>query len=249
MSNHDALFAIIAGQELLTAQTNALIAQKEQIEAALRSVYGSSPRIYYAGSFGKGTMISAAFDLDIVIYFPSTVTTPVKDIYNHACKTLRGKGYTVNQKNVSLRLPYNAGYHIDVVPGRAQDTTYYNATLYKNEEDTTMQTSIKKHIDSVKPVRNTVKLMKLWRIRQSIPWETFALEQTVIRALTGKDKDNMERNLLNVFAFMRDNIETVSLVDPANSNNLIEMSASTRQTLKRGAVNAIAARLWSDIIW
>lgn len=249
MSNNDFLWGIISKQELSLAQKNALTTQKEQIEVALRSVYGWGPKIYYAGSFGKGTMISAAFDLDIVIYFPSTETTSVKDIYKHVGQTLKNKGYVVKEKNVALRLPYDKGYHIDVVPGRAQDETYYHATLYKNEDNTTMQTSIKKHIDSVQPVKNTIKLMKLWRVRQGVSWETFALEQTVIRALIGKDKDNMERNLLNVFVFIRDNIATVSLIDPANSNNKIEIPYSVKTELKKEAIKAFDASLWSDVLW
>jgi len=134
-----------------------------------------------------------------------------------------------------------------VVPGRAQDATFYYSTLYKNGENSTMQTSLKKHIDTVQPVKGTTRLMKLWKVRKTLEWETFALDQTVVRALEGKPKDNYETNLINVLTFVRDKIENVRLLDPANSNNEIEMSNNVRRSLKSAAIDAIAAQYWSDI--
>jgi hypothetical protein len=119
--------------------------------------------------------------------------------------------YRVNPKTVSLQLPYKGGFHIDVVPGRAQDNTYHYASLYKNGENSTMQTSIKIHIDSVRDSRNIIKLMKLWRFLHSLEWETFALEQTVLRALKGQRKDDYERCLIKVFEFIQNNILTIRL--------------------------------------
>jgi hypothetical protein len=111
-----------------------------------------------------------------------------------------------------------------------------------------MQTSIKKHIDTVQPVRNTIRLVKLWRLRQNISWETFALEQTVIRALNGLNKDDFAKNMMNVFTFIRDKIESVSIIDPANSNNEIVIPANTRLLLKEKATNAMQAPYWTQII-
>ncbi|SRR5260221_4340876 len=111
-----------------------------------------------------------------------------------------------------------------------------------------MQTSIKKHIDTVQPVRETIRLIKLWRLRQNIAWETFALEQTVVRALNGLNKDDFAKNMMNVFTFIQDNIERVSIIDPANSNNEIAIPADTRLSLKEKATSAIQAQYWSQIV-
>ncbi len=248
MTGHEYLQNILSRQELGESQLNQLRELRDQIEGVLRAAYGSAPRFYYAGSYGKKTMIKDAYDLDIVIYFPSTINSTVKVIYNAVLQTLVDNRYTAQPKTVAIRLPYRGGFHIDVVPGRAQDETYYYATLYKNGEDTTMQTSIKKHIDTVQPVRNTIRLVKLWRLRQNISWETFALEQTVIRALNGLNKDDFAKNMMNVFTFIRDKIESVSIIDPANSNNEIVIPANTRLLLKEKATNAMQAPYWTQII-
>ncbi len=40
--------------------------------------------------------------------------------------------------------------HIDVVPGRALDAQYYEANLHRTDTGTTLKTSLKKHIDTVR---------------------------------------------------------------------------------------------------
>ncbi len=249
MSNHDYLLDIISKQALSTAEDTALINLRVQIERVLRAQYGTGPKIYYAGSYGKKTLIKDNYDLDILIYFPPEVTATLKEIYSSVLNTLTNANYIVKKKNVALRLPYEGGFSIDVVPGKAQDNTYYWATLYKSEADTTQQTSIKKHIDFIKPVRNTIKLMKVWRLRKGIDWKTFAMEITIARALSGLSKGNYETNLINVFKYVRDNIQTIKIVDPANTNNEIYVSSSNRMLLKNAATDALAATYWSDIIW
>ena len=54
----------------------------------------------------------------------------------------------------------------------------------------TLQTSLKVHIDMVRKtgIRDTVKLMKLWRFRRRLYWSTLALEIAVAQALQGRDK-------------------------------------------------------------
>lgn len=249
MTNHDYLLSVINNQALPSTEDTALRNLRAEIEGVLRAQYGNGPRIYYAGSYGKRTLIKENYDLDILIYFPPETTATLKEIYFSVLNTLTASNYIVKNKNVALRLPYQGGFSIDVVPGKAQDNTYYWATLYKSEVDTTQQTSIKKHIDFIKPVRNTIKLMKVWRLRQSIDWKTFAMEITVARALSGLNKGNYETNLMNVFKYIRDNIQTIKIVDPANSNNEISISSIDRMLLKDAAEDAIAATYWSDIIW
>lgn len=249
MTNHDYLLSVINGQALSTAEDTALRTLRTEIEVVLRAQYGTGPRIYYAGSYGKKTLIKDNYDLDILIYFPPETSATLKEIYFSVFNTLTIANYIVKKKNVALRLPYEGGFSIDVVPGKAQDNAYYWATLYKSEADTTQQTSIKKHIDFIKLVRNTIKLMKVWRLRQNIDWKTFAMEITVARALSGLNKANYETNLINVFKYIRDNIQTMKIVDPANTNNEIYLSSTDRLLLQDAAEDAIAATYWSDIIW
>ncbi len=198
MTGHQYLQNILIGQDLGENELNQLRSLREEIEGVLRDTFGSEPRFYYAGSYGKKTMIKEAYDLDIVMYFPSTVNYSVKDIYISVLRTLVNKKYPVHPKTVAIRIPSQGGFHIDVVPGKAQDVTYYYATLYKNGEYTTM---------------------------------------------------DLAKSTWNVFIFIRDNIERVRLIDPANSNNEIAMPTNTRLLLKAKATSATQAQNWGQIIW
>jgi len=236
---------------MLQEDMNKLQNARVGIETQLRIVYGSTPRIYYGGSYGKKTLIRASFDLDIVIYFPSTDYRSLSTIYNSVHQTLREANYFVNPKNVALRLPYQDGFHIDVVPGRAQDEIFYYATLYKNEEGSTRQTSIKIHIDNVRQsnAREIIKLMKLWRLRHTLDWMSFAIELTVIRALAGQAVYDYGDAMTKVLQFIYNNILTVRLVDPANSNNILEMPLYLRMILQNQAHISLNSTYWKDIVW
>lgn len=253
MTPHNYLLSVLKRQ-YLDDEDDAVITMRklrQQIEQDLRAVYGSYPRFYYAGSYGKRTMIRASFDLDIVIYFPSTERSSLRDIYNSVHITLLKAGYRVNPKTVSLQLPYEGGFHIDVVPGRAQNNNYRYATLYKNGEDSTMQTSLKVHIETIRDsgTRPIIKLLKLWKICHSLDWKTFALEQTVIQALKGQHKSDYAVCLTKVFEFIRDNILNIRIVDPANSNNIIEVPNYMRLLLRQKAVNSLNANYWHSVVW
>lgn len=220
------------------------------LELTLRGKYGASPRIYYGGSFGKDTMIRASYDLDIIVYFPHTNATPVRDLYAGVYNTLKNSGLIVQPKTVAIRLPYEGGFHIDVVPGKAQDATFRYATLYKNP-GSTLQTSLKVHIEAVRRsgMRDMVRLIKLWRVRQGLSWETFALEIAVVRALAGKPITDYSTSTIAVWQFIQSSLARARLVDPANTNNEIAMSGADRASVIRAASASLAAKTWQEVIW
>lgn len=253
MTGDEYLQRLLRQQAMTTATLDSMRSTRETIEQKLRGVYGSGARIYYAGSYAKGTMISAYHDLDIVLYFPSTTTDTLKSLYWGVHNTLASAGLKVQQKNVAIRLPYRNGFYVDVVPGRAQDSTFYNASLYKSETDTWFQTSIKAHIDAVKNsgVRDVIKLVKLWNVRHNLHVRSIAMELLTIRALTGYSGGGLDNRLLHVLTFIRDNIASIRLVDPANSNNIISdlIPAGTKSTIRNQAASSLTQRMWRHIVW
>jgi len=251
MSGHEYLEKILSGQAVPSASITDMQNQRDAIEKCLRKAYGSTPKVYYAGSYGKDTMIRAAYDLDIVIYFPSGTTT-LKEIYWSAFNTLQNSGYIVKQKDVAIRLPYNAGYHIDVVPGRYIDDAVY-ANLYRSKTETSLKTSIKVHIDTIKNsgLRGTIKLVKLWSVLHNLGVRSFALELLTIRALQGQNLSGYDNKLAAVLRFLRDNIQTIRFVDPANSNNVISELIPTemKSAMAAQAKASIDAQYWSQVVW
>lgn len=248
--SHDYLRQVLQGQQVPAAEARVLQSTRADLEARLRSKYGASPRIYYGGSYGKNTMIRASYDLDIIVYFPPTDATPVKDLYGGVYNALKNSGLIVQPKTVAIRLPYQDGFHIDVVPGRAQDGTFRYATLYKNP-GSTLQTSLKVHIEAVsRPgMQDMVRLLKLWRLRHQLPWETFALEIVVTRALAGKAITDYAASTIAVWKFIESSLTGARLVDPANTNNEIAMTGNDRAIVVRAASRSLAAKTWGEVIW
>ena len=250
MTPHGYLINVLNKQKLQDSDLTPLQNAREDIERKLRQYIGWSPRFYYGGSYGKRTMIKASYDLDIAAYFPMDDGRPIRDIYNLVHQALLNSGFLVHPKTVALNIPYsNHGFYIDVVPARARDLECRDATLYKNGHDSYMKTSLKVHIESVRPYREIIKLMKLWKVRHGISCKTFVIEQLVRRAIGNQLITDYSDAMKRVLEFIANNIKIVRLVDPANSNNIIDLEGSTRNILQAKASISIQQRYWEYIVW
>lgn len=252
MSNDNYLRDIAAAQVLSAVELNALRSMRDTIEGQLRAGLQGTPRFYYGGSFGKNTMVKARYDLDIVVYWPSTATYTIKSIYDGVGDVLKRNWKYVNSKTVAWELPFDSGFHIDVVPGRALDPQYYEANLHRVDKGTTLKTSLKKHIDTVRGSGrlDAVRLMKLWRIRNNVPFKkSFALEVMTLEGCKGKQVGALEQELLGAYKYIRDNIRTCNVSDPANGSNSLtdDLDAPSRYSIEQAAQAAIDARLWSQV--
>lgn len=225
-------------QEILKSQTlasdgpelKALQKHRETVESLLRKHFSdSSPTIRYGGSKAKGTMIREAYDLDIICYFPHDDTAAgdtLENIYNNVQKAL-SKEYLVEPKPSALRLKdssmQNKGvdFHIDVVPGRYTDDTKSDVFLYRaSGEKKRLKTNLEIHIEQVKDsgLTDAIRLLKLWRIRNSMSVKHFALELLTIDLLKNKKSLGLSEQLKHVWKEMRDNIDGIYIKDPANPN-------------------------------
>jgi hypothetical protein len=251
MNNNQYLLDILRQQSLSAAELDGLRNLREQIEAQLAVLEGG-PRFYFGGSFGKKTMIRELYDLDLVMYWPNSATYSINGIYDAVGKILKKHWKFVNSKTVAWELPFQGGFHIDIVPGRALDAQYYEANLHRTDTGTTLKTSLKKHIDIVRGSgrADAIRLMKLWKVRKRVPFKkSFALELMTIEGCKGKSATELESQLLGSFAYIRDNIRTCNIVDPANSNNSLsdDLDASARTAIQNAAKAAIDAQYWSQV--
>ncbi len=62
------------------------------------------------------------------------------------------------------------------------------------------------HIDNVREVRDVIKLMKLWKRRQSLDWQTFALGHTVVRALKNQNTTDLGQCLEKVLVYIKSSV-------------------------------------------
>jgi len=252
MANQEYLQSLLNAQDLTGAELSALRNLRDTIEQQLRTDLARVERVYYAGSFGKKTMIREQYDLDIVVYWGKDCGYTLKDIYNSVGTVLRKHWKLVNSKTVAWELPFQGGFHIDVVPGRAIDNSFKYSNLYRSDKDSSLQTSIKAHIDTVRNSGrcDVIRLMKLWRKRKNVPFKkSLALELITIDGCAGKLTSDLEGQLLAAFRYIRDNVLKVRLADPANSNNIVseEISAIKKLLIQNAAQAAINAKYWTEV--
>lgn len=239
---------LLNSQLLAEEQTKKLSDHKEEVEGYLREKFGEEPVIRYAGSKAKGTMIAENYDLDIVSYFPHNKNMTLKEIYDSVQKMLSSK-YAIEPKASAIRIKridndVETDYHIDVVPGKFVDGNKGDAFLYvAYGEKERMQTNIDTHIAYVKDsgCQDIIKLMKLWKERNHIPFKTFVLEIAVVETLRGSDKKDVSGALRKVFNYISDEIESARLLDPANSNNIVSevISSGDKSIIASGAAKAL----------
>ena len=258
------LQGLLASQELSPDQEQTLQAHKKEVTDFLRTEFGSTPIIKYAGSREKGTMIAERYDLDIVSYFPSTDTRSLKEIREDVSNHLKKK-YLIRPKTSAERITNVRdstapnGYHIDVVPGRFIEGTKDVFLHVAYGEKERMQTNLKVHIDHIVnsgcvPV---IRIVKLWACRNDVPIKTFVLELFVVRTLSGsRDKGNLTESFRTVMEALKDDYGSTQLVDPANSNNIVSQmvdpaeevmvaQAAEEASEKIGSSDDIAS--WKDV--
>ncbi|MDD5079722.1 MAG: nucleotidyltransferase domain-containing protein [Candidatus Omnitrophica bacterium] len=228
-------------QDLLKSQTptsgmlDDLASSRGEVEGFLREKFGDSPKIRYAGSKAKGTMIKENYDLDIICYFPRDCGSEIEEIYKDVYKKLQEK-YSITPKTTALRVQKIANdksqidYHIDVVPGRFVDEKEQDAFLYQAQGKVKwIKTNLDTHIRFFKESGcvEVIKLAKIWNIRDNVNLKTFMLELLVVKCLSGsRSKSDLEISFKKVLECMGDEIIKIRLEDPANTNNIVSDNCS-----------------------
>ena len=252
-------------EEILESQTldpegqeiKKLRSRRDEVDKLLRKKFEkSSPTIRYGGSKAKGTMILEAYDLDVICYFDhedKEAGETLQEIYENVEKALNDD-YLVTRKPSALRLKsrnvnqWAADFHIDVVPGRFIDGNQGDVFLYRSSgEKGRQKTNLDVHISHVKDsgVTAAIRMMKLWRARNSLSVRHFILELLTIELLKGKKDSKLADQLKHVWIELRDNVENIQVEDPANptGNDLSELFNSAI----KHELSSIAARTLETI--
>ncbi len=228
MSGNDYLEALLESQRLdeSSEEWAQLDAEAVKIEAILREAFPNSRLTFtHGGSRAKRTMIREDYDLDEVAYFEHDATEPgatLKEIYDSVASVL-SEHYTVRRKRSALRLRTKDGktLWIDVVPGRYVDNTFTDVFIHQNEGDKErLKTNIETHIRHVRDSGCTdiIMLGKLWRTRNGLrrDLKTFPLELMVIEVLSADNSGDTEDRFERVLTAFADDIDSISIEDPAN---------------------------------
>lgn len=222
--------------------------KRDTIKDSLKERFGEnlySP--FNSGSFAKHTAINIKFDFDLMAPFKRNAFSTLKEmyeiVYDFLCEKFNGEAHVRKQK-VSIGMEFfpdvdGEVVNIDIVPGRELNQGQYeedeklNLYVYSQfgklaQGSDYIRSNVRKQVDHIRQsgddrtsVRNIIRLLKVWKkhTNQNYP-KSFFIELIVIKAF---DKLTIEGDLWNklrlVLEFIKDNIESISLPDPGNTNN------------------------------
>ncbi|MFN4314354.1 MAG: nucleotidyltransferase domain-containing protein [Chitinophagaceae bacterium] len=226
-------------------------AKRDEVREDMKERYkGRIYRIIHSGSYKKGTAVNIKFDMDIVIPFKKnedTLENLYNDLYDYFDKEYRNKDnslLSVKKQKVAIGLEFWVDGHtldLDIVPGREIDdyeedgdlNLYVNEQMGSFKKSSYIKTNIQKQIDHIRDTseaRDVIKELKVWKRRNNGQIKSFVIELISIKALDGYKGDNDPWSKLKyVLEYIRDNIKTVSLVDPGNSNNIVSETLESYQ--------------------
>ncbi|HWY12131.1 MAG TPA: nucleotidyltransferase [Bacteroidia bacterium] len=226
---------------------NKYIKKRDEVKEGLDKKYSqkkvSSP--INSGSYAKHDAINTKFDIDLCIPFQydafTTLEEMADDVFNFFSKEykdLQLVQYEIRKQRVSIGLTFLIDGDIikmDIVPGRELSKGDYEKTKNLNlyvrakldKPATTTQTNIQAHIDHIKEKndeRQIIRLLKIWKTHHNSDIKSFFVELIIIRAFednAGKVPSELWEKLNLALEFIRDKVTSISLKDPANSNNIV----------------------------
>lgn len=252
LSNEDFLHQILEDQKLDANQIENLKNQRDAIVGELVEEIGGNPIRIDAGSYAKGTMIRASYDLDIVLYWPTNFNYSPKNLYIEVGGVLQSKGRNPRSKKVGWEIPFPGNFHIDVIPGKTILKKQNYAYLFNSDTEGRFQTNVKKQVNYVKRSNrhDVIKLMKLWKIRKDVPIKTFILENMIIEGCKDITRSILEHQLIGAFKHLSEEIVETKIFDPSNINNLIsnDITDEEKHRIKILADQAINAPYWREVL-
>ncbi len=221
------------------------IAKKEEVKNAIETKYGnmlaSAP--INSGSHAKKDGINVSFDLDVCVPFKRNSFATLEEMKHDVCNFLLYEYKpsdsdlrNVRNQKVSIGLDFKIGVDdlkMDIVPGRelnvGEYTNTYDINLFResNQQKSHIKTNIKKHIDLVKgksPERQIIMLLKIWKHYRNKDISSFFLELLVMESFDTNGfniPNGLGKKLKMVVEFIVQNILSIRLADPANSNNIV----------------------------
>ncbi|MCI4669962.1 MAG: nucleotidyltransferase [Bacteroidia bacterium] len=225
-----------------------------EIEKALKEEFGSAMyKVINSGSYKKFTDINDPFDLDIIIPFKKnrffTLSSMYEEVRNSLSSFVNKNGGEIRSQRVSIGMTfYQNGQHIkiDVVPGREFNQNRYweegslnlyvrNVGSIKSNLEMQLKT-IRSAAANDQNIRNIIRLLKIWKSQRNIKLKSFMIELLVIRAFNHSSiRGSLWKQLEGTLAYIRNNIEGISLKDPGNSSNIVSdnISASDKLSISR----------------
>jgi hypothetical protein len=208
-------------------------------------------RTFISGSYAKETAVKGRADIDIFISLRSNYPN-LNGMYDSLYQYALNNGWFPQRQNVSLGIQY-LGTKIDLVPGRIHEGSLNWHSLFKSKQMTWTQTNVDLQIATVKNSLRTkeIRAIKIWRNLHNLEFPSCFLELAVIEGLKYQPTTTLAQNVWRALTYISQNISTVRIVDPGNTNNVIsdDLTFAQKVTLSNAASNALWETYWEQIIW
>lgn len=221
--------------------------KREKVKDALAEKYKDEivTRAINSGSYAKHDAVNIKYDLDLCQPFKRNSFDTLEDmadaVFNYFNDEYEDEDFVkfkTRKQRVSTGITFVVDgdeIQMDIVPGRELIKDDYIETNRLNlyvrpkllQEASSTQTNIQKHIDLIKgksDERNVIRLLKIWKVKKSKNRvKSFLVELITIRAFDNCSNIPADQwgKLKMVMEYIRDNIKTIRLEDPANSNNVV----------------------------
>jgi hypothetical protein len=208
--------------------------------------------LQYSGSYAKETGVRGISDVDVFISLKSNTTGTLKEIYEKLVSLAQNNNWSPRRQNVSVGVTVN-GTRGDLVPAKVQAGYQNYHSLYLHKRDSWTQTNVALHIDTVHNSGRLkeIRAVKLWRMRHGFDFPSLYLELFTIDALSGRSRLTLADNVLHVLRTMGSSLGSTSVVDPANTNNILsdDLTQTEKQQVAAQAAQSAREQSWGSIIW
>lgn len=205
-----------------------------------------------SGSFAKGTAVYSGTDLDLFISLYPDTRESLKEVHDKLFKALTLAGYVPKRKNTAIGIKVQ-GFDVDLVLGKQQDWGSEDHSLFWKKSGTWKKTNVATHIAHVRgsDLLDEIRLFKLWRDRLGLDFPSFYLELTLMAALPIPWLyPKLEDRIQTALAYIRDNILTATVRDPANTNNVLsdELTFAEKNAIRLASKAAYDSNTWGDFV-
>ncbi len=205
--------------------------------------------ITLSGAYAKGTAISLASHVDILIVLNTVPGLQMKNIFWSLFEFLTDHEMRPRTRTVTIQVQ-SKGLFVDLIPA-CRDKS--GLVLFNKKTGGSVQTDVARHVHLVSNSgrQQEICALKIWRERMALDFPSLYLELTVLNALEGERFGQVADNVLSVLRYVAGRFEQAMVRDPANSDNVVsnDLKESEKKVIAKAAHNALYDENWKKILW
>src|SRR3989344_1787980 len=201
---------------------------------------------FLTGSYSRNTAIRPPKDVDFFIVLNDKKYGDLKpsELLNFLEKTLKEilPDITIFQQTHSVTIEYDEEFSIDVIPAFEINSELYKIPHVSENSDSWLESNPKIHGEKLTEANDTtngllvplVKLLKAWKRDKCSYVKSFHLELLAIEIINNSDIESYTEGINLFFDNASNYLENSCIVDPANSDNLVDdyLANDERENLK-----------------